>query len=124
MNDLATLTLPEFRRKANAMQQARSEARRDYARYAEQEADQDRLYRQTLAQAFAKAKSGDATAAQAELQAHADAADFKHARDLAKAMAKAALLRIESLEADRATLRSVAEWSQKVDATGAGQVAG
>ena len=77
----------------------------------------------TLAQAFAKCKAGDATAAQAELQAHADASDAKHTRDLAKSMAKAALLRIEALEADRATLRSVAEWSQKIDSTGAGTVA-
>lgn len=118
-----TLTLDDYRTKSNAIHKARAEARRDFERYAEQEADAERLYRQQLAQAFAKAKASDATAAQAEIQAHSDASDARHTRDLAKAMAKAALLRIEALEADRATLRSVAEWSQKVDAVGVGGVA-
>lgn len=120
MKPQPTMTLDEFRRKANLMQTARSEARRDFERYAEQEADADREYRQSLAVAFAKAKSSDMTAAQSEIEAHAAASDAKHKRDLAKSMAKAALLRIESLEADRATLRSIATWSQAIDSTGAG----
>jgi len=120
MKPQPTLTLDEFRAKANAMQQARSDARRDYERYAEQEADADRTYRQTLAQAFATARAGDMTAAQSDVEAHSKASDAKHTRDLAKSMAKSALLRIEALEADRATLRSIAEWSQRIDSTGAG----
>lgn len=115
MKPQPTLSLDEFRVKSNQIQQKRSEARRDYERYTEEEAEADRLYRQTLATAFAKAKASDQTAAQAEIQAHADASEAKLKRDLAKSLAKSALLRIEGLEADRATLRTVAEWSQRIE---------
>lgn len=113
------LSLDEFRVKANQMQKARSEARRDFERYAEQEAQADKAYRLSLATAFAQAKAKDMTAAQAEMEAHAMASDKKLERDLAKSMAKSALLRIEQLEADRATLRSVAEWSQRIEGVAA-----
>lgn len=101
--------------KSNQLQEARSAARRDYVRYSEEEAEADRQYRMTLASAFAQCKANDMTAAQAEVEAHARASDAKLKRDLAKSMSKSALLRIEQLEADRATLRVVADWSQRIE---------
>lgn len=125
-----TLTLDAFREQSRKIQQARADARRDYERYAEAAADAERDYRRELATAFARAKAlpedptkAPKTAAQAEVQAHSDAAEAKHKRDLAQAMAKSCLLRIEALEADRATLRSVAQWSQAIDSIGVGGVA-
>lgn len=109
------LSLDEFRRQSRALQEARTAARRDYERYAEEEAKADKQYRMTLAVAFAECKAKDLTAAQAEHEAHSRASDSKLKRDLAKTMAKSALLRIEQLEADRASLRSVAEWSQRIE---------
>jgi hypothetical protein len=115
MKPQPTLSLDEFRAKSNQLHQKRSEARRDYERYAEAEAKADKDYRVTLATAFAQAKAKEMTAAQADIEAHSMASDKKLERDLAKSMAKSALLRIEQLEADRATLRSIAEWSQRIE---------
>lgn len=114
MKPQPVLSLDEFRVKSNQLQQKRSDARRDYERYSQEEAEADRQYRMTLASAFAQCKANDMTAAQAEVEAHARASDAKLKRDLAKSMSKSALLRIEQLEADRATLRSIAEWSQRI----------
>lgn len=114
-----TLSLDEFRRQSRALHDARIAARRDYERYCEQEAEADRQYRTALATAFAECKAQEQTAAQAELEAHSRASDAKLKRDLAKSMAKSALLRIEQLEADRANLRSIAEWSQRIEGVAA-----
>jgi uncharacterized coiled-coil DUF342 family protein len=110
----------EIRTAAHHLAQKRRDARRDYERYSEQAADAERDYRKRLAKAFAEAKSaGDVTAAQAELHAYAQAADHKHKRDLAQAMAKSCLLRIEELEADRAMLRQLGDWSQRMEGVAA-----
>ncbi len=118
-----TLTLDDFRQQSRQLHDARGDARRDYERYAHQAADAERDYRRELATAFARAKSSEMTAGQAEVQAHADAAEARHKRDLAQSMAKSCLLRIEAIEADRATLRSIATWSQAIDAVGLGVAA-
>ncbi len=106
------LGLQEFRDNAHKLGVARREARRDYERYAEQEADAEREFRKTLAIAFAKAEG---TAAQREMEAHKEAAEARHKRDLAKALSKSALLRIEELEADRSILRDIGNWSRAID---------
>jgi hypothetical protein len=107
--------MSEVRAAAHQLAQRRREARRDYERYTEQAADAERDYRKRLAQAFTTAKSkSDTTATQAELEAHAAAADHRHRRDIAQAMAKSALLRIDELEADRAMLRQLGDWSQRI----------
>ena len=105
----------DIRRAAHMLGQKRRDARRDYERYMEQSADADRDYRKALAIAFAEWKAKDGvTAAQAEIAAHAAAADHKHKRDLSSALAKSCLLRIEELEADRAMLRQLGDWSQRI----------
>ncbi len=108
--------MAEVRAAAHKLAESRREARRDYERYSEQTADAERDYRKRLAIAFAESKSRDVTAAQAELEAHAAAADHKHRRDLASSLAKSCLLRIEELEADRAMLRQLGDWSQRMEA--------
>lgn len=110
-----TLSLDEFRAKSNGIQQARSSAREQYELHTEEEAQAEHDYRVKRATEFARCKSLGMTAGQAEIQADAEAAPLKLKRDLAKSKAKGSLLRIEQLEADRATLRSVAEWSQRIE---------
>lgn len=101
------LDLHVFRAKARELAKAREEARRDYERYCAQEADAERDYRKRLAIAFANARSREGTTAgQAEVEAHAEAADNRHRRDIAHSLAKSALLRIEEIEANRAMLRT------------------
>ena len=106
------LGLQEFRDNAHKLGVARREARRDFERYSELEADAEREFRKTLAIAFAKAEG---TAAQREFIAQQEASDARHKRDLAKAMSKSALLRIEELEADRSILRDIGSWSRAID---------
>jgi hypothetical protein len=111
-----TLSLDDFRRQSRVLQQKRIAAREDYEAHAQAEAQAEHDYRLIRSQAFAEAKAQEGTtAAQAEFQADADSAPNKLKRDLSRAKAKAALLRIEALEADRATLRSIAEWSRAID---------
>lgn len=119
-----TMTLDEFRRQSRSFAEKRAEARRDFERYAQEEAEAERDYRKALAVAFARVKTDSTvTAAQADIEAHAQAAEERLRRDLARSLAKSALLRVEECEANRATLRSVGEWSQRIDATGAGVAA-
>lgn len=110
-----TLGLDELRRGARALTEKRREARRDYVRYCEQEADADRDYRRTMARSFTRLRSGGEPVGAAEIIARADAADAKHRRDIAASLAKASLLKIEELERDSATLRSISTWSMKID---------
>lgn len=124
MNVKPTMTLDEFRRQSSQIQSERAKARGRYEGYAKEAAEAETEYRKRLAQAFAEAKRMEGvTAAQAELEAHSAASEARLKRDLAQSLAKSSLLRVEALEADRATLRSIAEWSQKIDATGAGVAA-
>lgn len=109
------LSLDEFRRQSRELQNHRSEARFDYERHTQEEAQAEHDYRVKRATEFARCKSLGMTAGQAEIQADAEAAPLKLKRDLAKSKAKGSLLRIEQLEADRATLRSIAEWSQRIE---------
>ena len=115
MKPQPTLSLDEFRRQSRTLQTNRTKAREEYEAHTVEEAQADHDYRVKRATAFASCKALGMTAGQAEIQADAEAAPLRLKRDLAKSKAKGSLLRIEELEADRATLRSIAEWSQRVD---------
>lgn len=110
-----TMTLDGLREGARKLSTARSEARRDYERYAEEAATAEREYRVTLAKVFARERSAGEPAGASEILAKAAASEAGHRRDLATSLAKSALLRIEALERDAATLRSIADWSQRID---------
>ena len=107
--------MSEVRHAARELAKRRREARRDYERYSEQAADAERDFRRELATGFAKAKSSGMSVGQAEIEAQGQAAEARHTRDLAQAMAKSALLRIDELEADRAMLRQLGDWSQRME---------
>jgi hypothetical protein len=114
------LDFQEIRTAAHQLGQKRREARRDYERYADHAAEGERKYRKTLAIAFVEARAKEGvTAVQAELEAASRAADARYERDIAQSMAKSALLRIEELEADRAMLRQLGDWSQRMEGVAA-----
>jgi hypothetical protein len=113
------LDLAGVRQAAHALGQKRRDARRDYERYCEKAADAERDYRKRLAIAWASMRSeGLLSMGAIEVQANSDAADQKHTRDIAQSLAKSALLRIEELEADRAMLRQIGEWSKELETVG------
>lgn len=110
-----TLSLDELRRGARQITERRRDARRDYERYAKEEADADLEYRKTMAKAYTAARADGVTDRGAEILARDAAAEAKQRRDIAASLAKSALLRIEECEREAATLRSIAEWSQRID---------
>lgn len=99
--------------------ETRREARRDYVRYAEQEADADRDYERTRATAFAKAKSEGLSDRAAELACRDAAADHKHRRDIAHSLARAALLRIQEAERESVSVRDIHATSERIDGVAA-----
>ena len=116
MKPQPTLSLDEFRRQSRVLQENRSKAREEYERHAQEEAQAEFEYRRAFAIAHTQAAAkGTLNAKGIEAEAVAQTAPLRLKRDLAKSLAKSSLLRINELEADRATLRSIAEWSQRVD---------
>lgn len=115
MDDRRTMDLAERRLADRTLAERRQAARRDYVRYAEQEADADREYAVTMAKTLATARSNGEPVGAAEIAAKAAAAEAKHRRDIAKSLAKAALLRIEETEREAVTVRDIHASSERVD---------
>lgn len=104
------------RRKADrTLAERRQDARRDYVRYAEQEADADREYRVTKAKTYASERANGNTSTGAEIQANAAAADAKHRRDIAGSLAKSSLLRIQETERESVSVRDIHSTSERID---------
>lgn len=111
----ATMDLTARRVADRKIAEARREARRDYVRYCEQEADADREYELTRARVFAESKSEGLSDRAAELKCRAAAAEAKHRRDIAHSLARAALLRIEESERESVTVRDIHSTSERID---------
>lgn len=109
------MDLAERRAADRALARRRQEARRDYIRYAEQEADADREYEKTRAITFATAKSEGLSDRAADLKAREAGADHKHRRDIAHSLAKAAVLSIDETERESVTVRDIHSSSERVD---------
>lgn len=114
-----TLGLEEFRTNAHQLALARRKARQDFETRSVEQADAEREYRKAQAVAYAEARSEGCSNAEADVRVAGVTADLRRARDIAKAQAKAAQLRIEELEADRSILRDVGEWSRAIDGVAA-----
>jgi hypothetical protein len=112
------LSFDEIRAAAHSAAQWRRDARANYERYSKEAADAERDYRKRLAIEFTQYRAEGKGAGESELLAHGKAADDRHRRDIAQGQAKAALLRIEELERDQATLRQLAEWSKDLEVVG------
>lgn len=113
------MDLAERRAADRKLAEQRKEARRDFTRYCEAEAEADRDYECTRARVFAEQKSEGASDRAAELACRAAAADAKHRRDIAHSLARAALLRIEEAEREAVTVRDLHASSERVDGVAA-----
>lgn len=107
----------EIRAAAHDLAEKRREARRDYERRSEEAAEAERDFRKELAIQFTCCRSDDKGVGESEILAngHEQVAGYRHKRDICQSLAKAALLRIEELEADRAMLRQLGDWSQRME---------
>lgn len=118
MTEEPHLSFSEIRSAAHDLAERRRQARADYEKRSREAADAERDYRKKLAIELTKFRSSEKGVGESEILANAEAADEKHRRDIAQSLAKAALLRIEELEADRAMLRQLGAWSQELEAVG------
>lgn len=112
------LSFEEIRAAAHELAKRRRQARTDYVARSEEAADAEREYHKSKAIAFTKARANEKGVGESEILANADSADARHTRDVAHALAKAALLRIDELEADRAMLRQLADFSRELETVG------
>lgn len=115
MTDRRTMDLAERRLADRTLAQRRQDARRDYVRYAEDEANADREYAKTLARVFLQHRDKGEAVGASELLAKADAAEAKQRRDIAHSLARAALLRIDETEREAVTVRDLHSSSERVD---------
>lgn len=115
MSEVVHLSFDEIRSAAHDLAELRRQARRDYEKRSLEAAEAEREYHQRKAVEFAKARSQEKGVGESEIIANGESAGKRHARDVAQALAKAALLRIEELEADRAMLRQLGDWSQRME---------
>lgn len=100
------LDLHDFRAKAKRLAEARRDARVDRERYAKEEAEAEREFRQTLAMRYAGARAEGETGSGAEILARAEAADARYRRDIAASLVRSCDQRIAELEANRSILRT------------------
>lgn len=109
------LDLQDLRAQARSLGDSRREARRDFQRYSKDEADAERDYRQSFAVKFAEFKSKGEPNGAAEKLAAGLTSELRHRRDIAHAMAKSCLLRIDELERDASILRHISERSSRIE---------
>ena len=113
--DRQTMDLAERRAADRSLSEQRGDARRDYVRYSEQEADADREYEVTRARVYMEKRHAGATDRESELACREAAADPKHRRDIAHSMARASLLRISEIERKSVTVRDLHATSERID---------
>lgn len=109
------MDLAERRAADRDLARRRHEARFDFVRYEQQAADADLEYRKTRARVYMEQRAKGNTATGSELVADAAAADARHKRDVAKSLAKAALLRIEETEREATVVRDIHRSSERVE---------
>lgn len=114
------LSFEEIRAAAHDLAEKRRKARNDYETSVQVAAEAEREYHKSKAVAFTKARAGEEgkPVGESEILANAASADARYRRDIAQGKAKAALLRIEELEADRSMLRQMGEWSRELETIG------
>lgn len=117
-DQLPPLDVDDVRRGARLIELRREEARQQFEREGQAEADAEAAYRQAKAVAYAEA-AVEANSPQDEAKLHADGetAELRAIRDKHHVLAKAALLRIDELEAKRAMLRHASERSAGLEGT-------
>jgi hypothetical protein len=76
-------------------------------------AEAERAYRKAYASAWVQA---DGTAEERKAKAQAACADLSYQRDLKQGMVKVLSERLRGLEGERSMLKSLVEWSSKLDA--------
>lgn len=109
------LDIDDARRSSRRLAELRRAAEDDHERYAKEAAEAERQYRKAYSEAFVQASG---TAAEREAKAKALAADEAYERDLKASMVKVQVERLRGLEGERSQLKSLTEWSMRLQIDG------
>jgi hypothetical protein len=106
------LDVDEARKAARILARQRRDAEEAHEAQVEKAAEAERQYRKAYAKAFVAAEG---TAGEREAKAKSESADEAYARDVAAGMVKAYAERLRGLEGERSMLKSLVEWSARLD---------
>jgi hypothetical protein len=106
------LDIEDARRASRRLAELRRGAEQYHELLTEQAAEAEREYRKEYAKAYVKSEG---TVAEREALARADTADLAYTRDLKAGMVKVQSERLRGLEGERSMLKSLIDWSQRLD---------
>jgi hypothetical protein len=106
------LDIDDARRASRALATLRRDAEDALEKRTEEAAEKERQYRKAYATAFIQATG---TAAEREAVAKSEASQEAYERDLAAGMVKVGVERLRGLEGERSQLKSLTEWSMRLD---------
>lgn len=109
------LDIDDARRASRRLAELRRDAEDAHAEMTKTAAEKEREYRKAYSLAFVAATG---TAGEREAKAKAAAADEAYERDLASGMVKVQAERLRGLEGERSQLKSLTEWSMKLNIDG------
>jgi hypothetical protein len=109
------LEIDDARRASRRLAELRREAENAHEQMTKEAAEKERIARKAYARAFIQAEG---TAAEREAKARAEAADEFYERDLATGMVKVQVERLRGLEGERSQLKSLTEWSMRLQVDG------
>lgn len=112
------LSFDEVRAGAHELAKKRREALGDYERHAGLAVEAEREFRKQKAIRLAVHRKEEKGFGESEVLADGDVADLRAKRDMENALARSALLLIESLEREQSTLRQLADFSKELEAVG------
>jgi hypothetical protein len=107
------IAFADAQRTYEAIKQDRVKAREEYRAALRKRANKAHDVTKGMALAFAKHRSEGKPVEESKILAKADVAGLQLEHDLADSEARSALARIEELEAGRATLRQLADWTRE-----------
>jgi hypothetical protein len=106
------LEIDDARRASRRLAELRREAEDSHAELTKEAAEAERVYRKKYAQEFIQATG---TAGEREAKAKAGSADDAYERDLKAGMVKVQVERLRGLEGERSQLKSLTEWSMRLN---------
>ena len=109
------LEIDEARRASRRLAGMRRDAEQALEDYIRDAAEKEQAYRKAFAQAFIQATG---TAAEREAVAKSEASQEAYERDLAAGMVKVCVERLRGLEGERSQLKSLTEWSMRLNIDG------
>lgn len=108
------LDVSDARQASRLLAENRRTAERTYEEAVACAAEAENIYRKEFAKAFA---SAEGAATKREVEAADNTADFKRDWEIKKGLVKSCLLRLDGIEGERSLLKSLIDWSLRMEMT-------